>query len=139
MQPEIDLISEWMTSNKLKINIDNSEVMCCGSGNPPPLKVKDTPIQCKISCKYLGLHVNKGLRLNQHIEYLVQKLNKFYGLIYGIRHMFPRNCLLMFYNSYAKSLINYGIIAYAHKLKKHDWTASKTICPKLNLPVRCWQ
>ena len=26
--------------------------------------------------------------------------------------MFPRNCLLMFYNSYAKSLINYGIIVY---------------------------
>ena len=31
--------------------------------------------------------------------------------------MFPRNCLLMFYNSYAKSLINYGIIAYGATAK----------------------
>ena len=31
--------------------------------------------------------------------------------------MFPRNCLLMFYNSYAKTLINYGIIAYGATAK----------------------
>ena len=53
MQPEIDLISDWMTSNKLTINVDKCEAMCFGSGNPPPLKSKDTPIQCKISCKIL--------------------------------------------------------------------------------------
>ena len=39
-QPEIDSISDWMTSNKLTINIDK----CFGSGNPPPMKVKDTPV-----------------------------------------------------------------------------------------------
>ena len=68
MQPEIDLISDRMTSNKLTINIDKCEVMCFGSENPPPLKIEDTPIQCKISCKYLGSHVDKWLRFNQHIE-----------------------------------------------------------------------
>ena len=31
--------------------------------------------------------------------------------------MFPRNCLLMFYNSYAKTLIKYGIIAYGATAK----------------------
>ena len=117
MQPEIDLISDWMTSNKLTINFDKSEVMCSVSGNPPLPKVKDTPIQCKISCKYLGLHVHKWLRFNHHIEYLVRKLIKFCVLIYRIRHMFPRNCLLMFYISYAKPLINYGIIAYGATAK----------------------
>ena len=117
MQREVDLISDWMTSNKLTINIDKCEVMCFGSGNPPLLKIKLTPIQCKISCKCLGLHVDEWLRFNQHIEYLVKKVNTFCGLIYRIRHMFPRNCLLMFYNSYAKSLINYGIIAYGATAK----------------------
>ena len=33
--------------------------------------------------------------------------------------MFPRNCLLMLYNSYAKSLINYGIIAYGATAKSN--------------------
>ena len=117
MQPGIDLISAWMTSNKLTINIDKCEVMCFGTGNPPPLTVEDTPIQCKISCKYLGLQVDKWFRFNQYIENLVKKLNKFCGLIYRIRHMLPRNCLLMFYNSYAKSLINYRIIAYGATAK----------------------
>ena len=65
-----------MTSNKLTIIIDKCEFMCSRSGNPTPLKVKDTPIQSKISCKYLGLHEDKWLRFNQHIEYLVKKINK---------------------------------------------------------------
>ena len=47
MQPEIFLIFDWMTSNKLTINIEKCEVMCFGSGNPPPLKVEDTPIHKK--------------------------------------------------------------------------------------------
>ena len=37
--------------------------------------------------------------------------------MYRIQHMFPQNFLLMFYNSYAKSLINYGIIAYGATAK----------------------
>ena len=44
-------------------------------------------------------------------------MDKFCGLIYRIRHMFPGNCLLMFYNSYAKSLINYGTIAFGGAAK----------------------
>ena len=73
MQPEIDLISDRMTGNQLTINIGKCEVMCFGSGNPPPLKIKHTPIQSKKSCKHLGLHVDKWLRFIQHFEHLVEK------------------------------------------------------------------
>ena len=44
-------------------------------------------------------------------------MNKFCGLIYRNRHRFPRNCLLMFYNSDAKSRKNDGIIAYSATAK----------------------
>ena len=54
MQPAIVSISDWMTSNKLTINIGKCEKMCFGSGNPHPLKIR--PIRCKIYCKYFGLH-----------------------------------------------------------------------------------
>ena len=47
MQPAIDIISDWMTSNKLTINNDKCEVMCFGYGNPPPLK--DSSIQCLVN------------------------------------------------------------------------------------------
>ena len=33
--------------------------------------------------------------------------------------MFPRKCLLMFYKSNAKSLINHGIIVYGATAKTH--------------------
>ena len=129
MQPEIDLVSDWLTRNKLTtINIDKCEVMCFGSGNPTKLKVEDTPIQCKISCRYLGMLVDKWHRFNQHIEYLVKKLDKFRELIYRIRNIFPRKGLLMFYNSYAKILIDYGIISYG--------ATAKTILSKTQMAQR---
>ena len=55
------------------------------------------------------------------MEYLVKKLKKFCGLIDRMRHMFPQNCLLMLYDCYAKSLINYGIIAYGATAKT-NWS-----------------
>ena len=71
LPPEKDLISDWTTSNKLTINFDKCEVMCLGSGNPPPLRVKDTPFHCKMSFKFLGMRVDKWLRFNQQFEFLV--------------------------------------------------------------------
>ena len=60
------------------------------------------------------MHVDKWLRFNQHIEYLVKILNKFCGPIY--RHMFPRNCLLMLFTLLRK-ISEYGIIAYGATAK----------------------
>ena len=48
-----------MTSNESTNIYGESEVMRFGSGNPSSLKVKDTPIQCKISCRFLGMQVDK--------------------------------------------------------------------------------
>ena len=47
----------------------------------------------------------------------MQKLNKFCGLIYRVRDLYPRKCLLMFYNSFARSVISYGILVYGSAAK----------------------
>ena len=38
-----------------------------------------------------------------------KKLNKFCGLVYRIRHLYPLHCLLHFYKSYAKPLVTLAI------------------------------
>ena len=53
MQPEIDSIADWMTSNELTINIKKCVVVCFGSGNTPSLKVKDTQTNVKYLVKIL--------------------------------------------------------------------------------------
>ena len=76
-------------------------------------------VPTKKSCKYLGVHLDGSLRFNHHIDYVVKKLNKFCGLIYRIRYLYDKKCLMMFYNSFAKSVICYGLLIYGTGAKNN--------------------
>ena len=112
-------VSKWFESNKLTINTDKFEAMFFGCDKPNNLRILSKELEYKNSCKYLGVHIDKNLRFREHIDHVVKKLNKFCGLIYRVRHMYPRKCLLMFYNSFAKSIITYGILLYGTAYKSN--------------------
>ena len=75
------------------------------------------PLTYKESCKYLGLHLDGSLRFREHIDYVVKKRNQFSGLIHRIREQYTRSSLLMFYNSFAKSVLSYALISYGTAAK----------------------
>ena len=50
---------------------------------------------------------------------LKKKKNKFCGLIYRIRRLFDKKYLLMFYNSFPKTVICYGLLIYGTAAKIH--------------------
>ena len=66
----------------------------------------------KRSCKYLRIYINENLVFKNYIQYRANKLNMFCGVIYKVRHIYPRKCLLMFYSAYAKSVMGYEILSY---------------------------
>ena len=110
---DIVTVSKWFESNKLTINTDKCEAMFFfGCGKPNNLRILSKELENKNSCKYSGVHIDKNLKIREHIEYVVKKLNKFCGLIYRVRHLYPRKCLLVFCNSFAKSIITYGLLLY---------------------------
>ena len=44
-------------------------------------------------------------------------MNKFCGLMYKVRHVFPVRCLLLFYKTIAKPIIKYGLMNYGATAK----------------------
>ena len=48
---------------------------------------------------------------------VVKKLDKFCGLIYRARKMYPRSGLIMFYNSFAKSVTCYSLSVFGKAAK----------------------
>ena len=72
-----------------------------------------------------------NLTFRDHVDFVVKKLNKLSGLMYRVRTFYPRRCLLMFYNSFAKSVITYGLLVYGntskHNFKKIDRVQRKII------------
>ena len=117
IQSDIDNVSQWFCQNRLSINRDKCEAVAFGRGHPNEILILDKKLPYSNACKYLGVYVDKTLRFREHIDYVEKKLNKFCGLIYRVRHMFNKKCLLMFYNSFAKSKICYGLLIYGSAAK----------------------
>ena len=113
LNEDLHRIIDWFTASKLTVNIDKCEAISFGNGLPE----KNGELCYKSSCKYLGLHLDGSLKFREHINYVVKKLNKFCGLIYRVRDLYPRKCLLLFYNSFARSIISYGILVYGSAAK----------------------
>ena len=110
-------ITDWFTVSKLTVNIGKFEAISFGCGLPEKITILNEELSYKSPCKYLGLHLYGCLRFREHINYVMKKLNKLYGFIYRVRDLYPRNCLLMFYNSFAMSIISYGILVYGSTVK----------------------
>ena len=117
--------------SKLTVNIGKCKAISIGCGLPEEITVLNEELRYKSSCKYLGLHLDGCLRFREHINYVVKKLNKICGLIYRVRDLYPRKCLLMFYDSFARSIISYGILVYGSaaktNLKKYLKTHSEEL------------
>ena len=110
-------MTNWFVSNKLTVNEDKCEAISFGCGKPDKNTILRNELPYQNAWKYLGLHLDGSLKFREHIDYVTKKLNKFCGLIYRVRHMYPRKCLLMFYNSFVKSIICYGLIVYGSATK----------------------
>ena len=67
----------------------------------------------KISvAKYLGIHVNDNLKLNDHVKHLCKKVSQICGLFCYLRHYVRQNTQLMSYNSFIRSHLLYGILTW---------------------------
>ena len=128
---DIVAVSEWFESSKLTINTGECEAMFFGCGKHNNLRILSEELEYKNCCKYLGVHIDTNLRFSEHIDHVVEKLNKFCGLVYRVRHLYPRKCLLRFYNSFAKSFITYGLLLYGTAYKTNMFQIERN-CAKEN-------
>ena len=117
LQDDLDRVIDWFSFNKLSVNTSKCESMHFGCGISKHLTILNENVGMKTHCKYLGLYLDSKLTFREHIKYVSKKLNKFCGLIYRIRDLYPIKCLLTFYESYAKSVITYGLLVYGSACK----------------------
>ena len=93
--------------------------MCFDHSKLEKLKIGSAELYHKTSCKNMGVHLDKKLNFHDYIGYVVKKLSKFRGLIYRIRHFYSRKCLLVFCNSFAKSIKCYGLLVHEVQQKRN--------------------
>ena len=119
MQEDLNNVSRWLVANKVTVNTDEYQMPSSVGSRPISFDYFGKSTSFKDSCRYIGVIKEKKLCFKKHISSVWNKLKKICGVSYKIRLLRTFKFLLMFYTSYAKSLISYGLLVIGCTSKRH--------------------
>ena len=113
---KLDCLLDWLTINKLSLNINKTKFMLfhflqtkLDNSVIPKIKFKDKLIERVDHFKFLGIYIDSCLTWDKHVFEICNKISKTVGILSVLKHKFPIRILLMIYNSLILSHINYGV------------------------------
>ena len=86
---ELNKVADWLLSNKLTLNIEESKYMIISRKHHIPslsIDIKTTLLEQCDSYKYLGIFIDKDLNWKTHIQYVTKKVLKACGAMAKLRH-----------------------------------------------------
>ena len=126
-------VKDWLDYNLLTLNVDKTKLVAFSidARQQPPQNYSLVLHDCdRLSChclpiervpfvKYLGVHVDKHLRWQIHIEKVAEKVRKLIYIFRNIRNVFDMKTLRSIYCALAQSLMMYGNIGWGGAAKLH--------------------
>ena len=136
IQNSINILNDWFNNIGLKISRDKTKFMVFTRKRltrPPKLSLSNNDIKFVTSTNFLGITLDgPHLTWDKHIKYLInssqQKLNIMKSLA-STKWGANRKLMTLFYQSYIKSKILYGVQAYS--------SASPSILSRLEVVQNC--
>ena len=120
---ELESLNEWLLANKLSLSIgegkDTKYTLFSPKTNPeinelPELHISGKPVPYTPMIKYLGVLLDHKLSFKEHIKVLCDKIKKYIGIFYHVRHMLPEKCRRVLYFSFVFSYIYYCAEIYGN-------------------------
>ena len=114
-------IGDWLKAHKLTLNIKKTKAMVIGSGRKfrnlisASVKVYDEEIETVQQYTHLGVIFTAHMTWTAHIDHLCAKVNKSLGLLKRIKHLLPHYARVLYYNSLAQPLFDYGDLVWGDK------------------------
>ena len=113
----LKICHDWLLCNKLTLNVKKTHCLLFtnlieNDDRIIQIKIGENKIELKKSTKYLGLHLQADLKWQTHINYILNKLNRYIPLFYNIRGYLNKFQKLVIYNALIFPVINYAIELY---------------------------
>ena len=121
LQQDLNLLSDWLKLNKLKLNVKKMKCMVLHREGLCPevhLNVDNQSISNVTSFKFLGVTVDGCLSFEQHFHELHLKLLKATFLIGNLSRLIPSYCLRTLYFAYYHSHLTYAMLVWYPLIKK---------------------
>ncbi len=117
---ELARIYDWLTSNKLALNVSKTKFMVFHSARKivtyPCLKLNNIEIEKVQTFNFLGLVLNSSLKWNTHINHIRTKIARTIGLMTRLKHIYPRAALLILYNALIIPNFTYCLLVWGSKV-----------------------
>ena len=111
---ELLKLYQWIIDNRLSMNVKKLNGLLFNyrgrTDNLPNIMIGQSIIPLVDSTKFLGIIVDKGLKWEEHIKSVANKISKLSGIIYLIRRSLTPEALKCIYFSLGYSHIIYGIV-----------------------------
>ena len=112
---KLSLISEWLTANKLHLNIGKTKYMI--------FRIKDNPVDLNLSIgqslinrtnvqKFLGINIDDKVTFAEHTNKISSKLSQAVGVLRKMKKIVPPRVLKQLFYSFIHSKYTYGITCY---------------------------
>jgi hypothetical protein len=114
MNHELSLLSEWLKSNKLSLNVSKTHFILFTSPRKKinyemSLNIDNNEISKVNHTKFLGVVLDSKLSWKDHVSYIKGKISKSIGIIYRAKLNLNKECLISLYYAFVYPYLNYCI------------------------------
>ena len=117
---ELQKITDWLSSNKLSLNIKKTKCMVFHSNrktvNYPNFKINDIEIERVAQFNFLGLIISSNLKWQSHIDHISIKISSVIGIMYRMKDIYPQEILQMIYSTLIIPHFNYCLLVWGSKV-----------------------
>jgi hypothetical protein len=114
-QNDLDSLYHWSTINKMNFNANKSNIIVFGRNTnytDVRYNLNNEIIPCVDSVKYLGIVINHNLKFDNHIDYILSKASRIFGLIKFALHDATPDLKKLAYFSLCRPVLEYGCEAW---------------------------
>ena len=118
MNIELGDIGNWLTANKLSLNVHKSKYMIYSKSKKlnsyPKLKIDDSIIQQVHEFNFLGITFDDHFNWKLHIERCAFKCSRNIGMLNKLNRFLPTTIMLTLYHTLIHSHLSYCIMVWGH-------------------------
>ena len=116
MYHDLTILSDWFEVNQLSLNLNKAVMMTFWPGKKKiNIAINDTTIPQVASCKFLGVHIDKNLTWNSHVEQLHNRITANLHLLCSSKNVLNTDNLRKVYFAHVHSHLIYSM-----KVGKYD-------------------
>ena len=119
---DLELIHNWLTKNKLLLNLDKSNYMVMGRPRNDltlNIKVGSHSLQRVFQTTILGVVWNSNLNFEYHLSKTCQIITKRISFLSRIRYFFPKKTVSLIYNAIVLPYFDFADVIWGHTYEKH--------------------